>query len=446
MNEKIISYIENKIAPIAAKLSNNRYLTSIKDAFDYITPFLIVGSFILLIFNLPLKNENSFLYMAWYDNFTAEFSGHFIQIFNVSMGLLSLFVAYGIGYSLASSYSLSGVTGGFLSLFAFLLISVQTNTLSIFGDFANIFLAEAGSNINVLDAKFLDAKGIFSAIIGGIISIDGIISIEIYRFLVSKKMTIKLPDSVPPAIAKSFEIIIPIAVVGILFQTINIIIQKNIKILTSDLIDNITSHLLSRSDSLVLVIILLLIIHILWFVGIHGANVINAIISIVTLSNLALNQAALQAGEALPKVVAGEFFNVYVYIGGAGATLGLAIAMALSKNEHLKSIGRISIIPGLFNINEPIMFGTPIIMNPILFIPFIGVPIINAVIAYTVLKIGIVGKIVALVIWTTPGPLGALIASNFNIFAMILSLCLVFLSYLIYTPFINAYAKTLQNN
>ena len=408
MNEKIISYIENKIAPIAAKLSNNRYLTSIKNAFDYITPFLIVGSFILLIFNLPLKNENSFLYMAWYDNFTAEFSGHFIQIFNVSMGLLSLFVAYGIGYSLASSYSLSGVTGGFLSLFAFLLISVQTNTLSISGDFANIFLAEAGSNINVLDARFLDAKGIFPAIIGGIISI------EIYRFLVSKKMTIKLPDSVPPAIAKSFE--------------------------------NITSHLLSRSDSLVLVIILLLIIHILWFVGIHGANVINAIISIVTLSNLALNQAALQAGEALPKVVAGEFFNVYVYIGGAGATLGLAIAMALSKNEHLKSIGKISIIPGLFNINEPIMFGTPIIMNPILFIPFIGVPIINAVIAYTVLKIGIVGKIVALVIWTTPGPLGALIASNFNIFAMILSLCLVFLSYLIYTPFINAYAKTLQNN
>ncbi|WP_300743743.1 PTS transporter subunit EIIC [uncultured Brachyspira sp.] len=433
MNEKIISYIENKIAPIAAKLSNNRYLTSIKDAFDYITPFLIVGSFILLIFNLPLKNENSFLYMAWYDNFTAEFSGHFIQIFNVSMGLLSLFVAYGIGYSLASSYSLSGVTGGFLSLFAFLLIAAKANTLSVAEDFANIFLVEAGSNINVLDARFLDAKGIFSAIIGGIISI------EIYRFLVSKKMTIKLPDSVPPAIAKSFEIIIPIAVVGILFQTINIIIQKNINILTSDLIDNITSHLLSRSDSLVLVIILLLIIHILWFVGIHGANVINAIISIVTLSNLALNQAA-------SKVVAGEFFNVYVYIGGAGATLGLAIAMALSKNEHLKSIGKISIIPGLFNINEPIMFGTPIIMNPILFIPFIGVPIINAVIAYTVLKIGIVGKIVALIPWTTPGPLGALIASNFNIFAMILSLCLVFLSYLIYTPFINAYAKTLQNN
>ncbi|MEI0495622.1 PTS transporter subunit EIIC [Brachyspira intermedia] len=439
MNEKIISYIENKIAPIAAKLSNNRYLTSIKDAFDYITPFLIVGSFILLIFNLPLKDENSFLYMAWYDNFTAAFSGHFIQIFNVSMGLLSLFVAYGIGYSLAGSYSLSSVTGGFLSLFAFLLISAKANALSVAEDFTNIFLVEAGSNINVLDARFLDAKGIFSAIIGGIISI------EIYRFLVSKKMTIKLPDSVPPAIAKSFEIIIPIAVVGILFQTINIIIQKNIKILTSDLINNITSHLLSKSDSLVLVIILLLIIHILWFVGIHGANVINAIISIVTLSNLALNQAALQAGEALPKVVAGEFFNVYVYIGGAGATLGLAIAMALSKNEHLKSIGKISIIPGLFNINEPIMFGTPIIMNPILFIPFICVPIINAVIAYTVLKIGIAGKIVALVTWTTPGPLGALIASNFNISAMILSLCLVFLSYLIYTPFINAYAKTLEN-
>ena len=440
MNEKIISYIENKIAPIAAKLSNNRYLTSIKDAFDYITPFLIVGSFILLIFNLPLKNENSFLYMAWYDNFTTAFSGHFIQIFNVSMGLLSLFVAYGIGYSLAGSYSLSTVTGGFLSLFAFLLIAAKVNALSVAEDFANIFLVEAGSNINVLDARFLDAKGIFSAIIGSIISI------EIYRFLVAKKMTIKLPDSVPPAIAKSFEIIIPITVVGVLFQIINIIIQKNIKMLTSALIYNIISPLLSMSDSLISIILISLIIHILWFVGIHGANVINAIVGTITLSNLALNQAALQAGEVLPKVVAGEFFNVYVYIGGAGATLGLAIAMALSKNEHLKSIGKLSVIPGLFNINEPIMFGTPIVMNPILFIPFIGVPMINAIIAYTVLKIGIVGKMIALVTWTTPAPLGALIASNFNIPAMILSLCLVFLSYLIYTPFINVYAKTLENN
>ncbi|MBW5409950.1 PTS chitobiose transporter subunit IIC, partial [Brachyspira hampsonii] len=201
MNDKIISYIENKIAPFAAKLSNNRYLSSIKDAFDYITPFLIVGSFILLIFNLPFKDENSFLYIEWYDNFTAAFSGHFIQIFNVSMGLLSLFIAYGIGYSLAASYNLSSVTGGFLSLFAFLIISAKVSALSVSEDFAGIFLVEAASNINVLDARFLGAEGIFSAIIGGIISI------EIYRSLVSKKMTIKLPDSVPPAIAKSFEII-----------------------------------------------------------------------------------------------------------------------------------------------------------------------------------------------------------------------------------------------
>ena len=292
MNEKIISYIENKIAPIAAKLSNNRYLTSIKDAFDYITPFLIVGSFILLIFNLPLKNENSFLYMARYDGFTTAFSGHFIQIFNVSMGLLSLFVAYGIGYSLAGSYSLSTVTGGFLSLFAFLLIAAKVNALSVAEDFANIFLVEAGSNINVLDARFLDAKGIFSAIIGGIISI------EIYRFLVNKKMTIKLPDSVPPAIAKSFEIIIPIAVVGVLFQIINIIIQKNMMILIPNLIMKVISPLLSISDSLISIILITLIIHILWFVGIHGANVVNAVITTITLSNLALNQAALQAGIA----------------------------------------------------------------------------------------------------------------------------------------------------
>ncbi|WP_297244974.1 PTS cellobiose transporter subunit IIC [uncultured Brachyspira sp.] len=440
MNDKIINFIENKITPVAAKLASNRYLNAIKDAFIYTMPFLIVGSFVLLIFNLPFTDKSNFLYMGWYDNFSRTFTGDFIQIFNVSMGILSVFVAYGIGYSLAGSYNLSSVTGGFLSLFAFFLIAAKVNALSVAEDFASIFLVEAGSNINVLDARFLDAKGIFSAIIGGIISI------EIYRFLVSKKMTIKLPDSVPPAIAKSFEIIIPIAVVGVLFQIINIIIQKKMMILVPNLIMKIISPLLSISDSLPSVIILLLVIHILWFVGIHGANVVNAVITTITLSNLALNQAALQAGEALPKVVAGEFFNVYVYIGGAGATLGLAIAMALSKNSHLKSIGRLSVIPGLFNINEPIMFGTPVVMNPILFIPFIGVPIINAIIAYTVLKIGIVGKIVSLVPWTTPGPLGAFLSTNLSVPAMILSLCLVFLSYLIYTPFINAYAKTLPDN
>ena len=427
MNDKIINFIENKITPVAAKLANSRYLNAIKDAFIYTMPFLIVGSFVLLIFNLPFTDKSNFLYMGWYDSFAKNFTGDFIQIFNVSMGILSVFVAYGIGYSLAGSYNLSSVTGGFLSLFAFFLIAAKVNALSVAEDFASIFLVEAGSNINVLDARFLDAKGIFSAIIGGIISI------EIYRFLVSKKMTIKLPDSVPPAIAKSFEII-------------NIIIQKKMMILVPNLIMKIISPLLSISDSLPSVIILLLVIHILWFVGIHGANVVNAVITTITLSNLALNQAALQAGEALPKVVAGEFFNVYVYIGGAGATLGLAIAMALSKNSHLKSIGRLSVIPGLFNINEPIMFGTPVVMNPILFIPFIGVPIINAIIAYTVLKIGIVGKIVSLVPWTTPGPLGAFLSTNLSVPAMILSLCLVFLSYLIYTPFINAYAKTLPDN
>lgn len=440
MNDKITNFIENKIAPAAVKLSNNRYLTSIKDAFDYVSPFLIVGSFILLIFNLPFTDKNNFMYINWYDNFTKTYAGDFIQIYNVSMGVLSIFVAYGIGYSLAGSYNLSTVTGGFLSLFAFLLTAAKVNALSVAEDVANIFFTESGSSINVLDARFLDAKGIFSAIIAGIVSI------EIYRFLVSKKMTIKLPDSVPPAIAKSFEIIIPITVVGILLQIINIILQKYTAILVPNLIMKIFEPLLSALGSLPSVIILLLIIHILWFVGIHGANVINAVITTITLSNLALNQAALQAGEALPKIVAGEFFNVYVYIGGAGATLGLAIAMALSKNEHLKSIGRLSVIPGLFNINEPVMFGTPVVMNPILFIPFIGVPIINAVIAYTVLKIGIVGKIVSLVTWTTPGPLGAFLSTNLSVPAMILSLCLVFLSYLIYTPFINAYAKTLPDN
>jgi len=165
--------------------------------------------------------------------------------------------------------------------------------------------------------------------------------------------------------------------------------------------------------------LIIIITHLLWFAGLHGTNIVVAIINSITLSNLAVNQAALQAGEALPKVFAGGFLDAFVYIGGAGATLGLALAMMVSKNDHIKSIGKLSVIPAVFNINEPIMFGAPIVMNPLLFIPFVGIPVLNACIAWFATKFDLVGKVITLVPWTTPGPIGALLATNFSVAAFL---------------------------
>ena len=438
MNDKLMTFIENKILPIAAKIASNRYLNAIRDGFVFAMPFLIVGSFILLILNLPFTDKNNFLYMEWYDNLMKAFKGDLVQPFYVSMGIMSLFVAYGIGYSLSGHYNLNSITGGFLSLFSFLLVSAKVEYVPIVEAVSKSFLVAPNTSIPVMDVRFMDAKGLFVAII------FGIVSIEIFRFLVHKKLIITLPESVPPAIAKSFELLIPVAVVIVLFQALNIIIQKKLIMMIPELVMKIFEPLLHVSDSLPSIIILLLVIHILWFAGLHGTNIVDAIVKAITLSNLAINQAALQAGEPVTKIFAGGFFDSYVFMGGVGTTLGLAIAMVRSKNEHIKSIGKLSIVPAVFNINEPIMFGAPVVMNPVLMIPFIALPIINATIAWIFTKLNIIGHIVSLVPWTTPGPLAALLATNLNVGSMILSLVLIFTSYLAYIPFLKAYEISLE--
>ncbi|WP_288550658.1 PTS cellobiose transporter subunit IIC [uncultured Brachyspira sp.] len=438
MNDKLMTFIESKILPIAGKIASNRYLNAIRDGFVFAMPFLIVGSFILLILNLPFTDKNNFLYMEWYDNLMKAFKGDLVQPFYVSMGIMSLFVAYGIGYSLSGHYNLNSITGGFLSLFSFLLVSAKVEYVPIVEAVSKSFLVAPNTSIPVMDVRFMDAKGLFVAII------FGIVSIEIFRFLVHKKLIITLPESVPPAIAKSFELLIPVAVVIVLFQALNIIIQKKLIMMIPELVMKIFEPLLHVSDSLPSIIILLLVIHILWFAGLHGTNIVDAIVKAITLSNLAINQAALQAGEPVTKIFAGGFFDSYVFMGGVGTTLGLAIAMVRSKNEHIKSIGKLSIVPAVFNINEPIMFGAPVVMNPVLMIPFIALPIINATIAWIFTKLNIIGHIVSLVPWTTPGPLAALLATNLNVGSMILSLVLIFTSYLAYIPFLKAYEISLE--
>lgn len=437
-----MNVVEEKLMPIAGKVGQNRYLNAIKDGFVYTMPFLIIGSFILLMVNLPFTDKSNVLYMEWYANLMGAYKGDLVQPFYVSMGIMSLFVSYGIGMSLSNSYGLNGSTGGFLSMYAFLLTSAKLDWLPVgqAEGASSLFLIPQGGWMPVMDARYLDAKGLFTAIIGGIIAI------EIFRLLVQKKFVIKLPDSVPPAIAKSFELLIPIVIVTFLFHAVNVFAIKNFNIMLPEVILKAFAPLLKMSDSLISVIIIIIITHLLWFAGLHGTNIVVAIINSITLSNLAVNQAALQAGEALPKVFAGGFLDAYVYIGGAGATLGLALAMAVSKNDHIKSIGKLSVIPAVFNINEPIMFGAPIVMNPLLFIPFVGIPVLNACIAWFATKMNLVGKIVTLVPWTTPGPIGAFLATNFSVTALLLSCALVALSFFLYLPFLRVYEKTLEES
>ncbi|MGL5545199.1 MAG: PTS transporter subunit EIIC, partial [Cetobacterium sp.] len=178
-----MNIIEEKLMPVAAKVGQNRYLNAIKDGFVYTMPFLIIGSFILLMVNLPFTDPNNVLYMQWYANLMGSFKGDLVQPFYVSMGIMSLFVSYGIGMSLSNSYGLNGTTGGFLSMYAFLLTSAKLDWLPVgqAEGASALFLIPDGGWMPVMDARYLDAKGLFTAILGAIIAI------EIFRLLVQKK-------------------------------------------------------------------------------------------------------------------------------------------------------------------------------------------------------------------------------------------------------------------
>lgn len=286
----------------------------------------------------------------------------------------------------------------------------------------------------------MNAKGVLIAIL------CSIISVEVYRFIIEKKINIKFPQSVPPAIAKSIEPIIPFIVMSVLCQAVNIITEHYINNSVSNIIFNFMKYFYNFADSLILIILILLLVHMLWFCGsIHGSNVASSIINPIVLINLTINQNALINGENLTRIFAGEFMNSFVYLGGAGATLGLCISMLMSKNEELKSIGKMSIVPALFNINEPILFGTPIIMNNTFFIPFIITPIVNASITYYLFKFEFLSKIIAAVPWTTPSILGSFISTNFCIKAPLLIIGLIIIDYLIYQPFFIIHKKKIES-
>lgn len=436
-NEKINTFIENKLAPIMSKLASNKYINSINLGFYALSPLIITCSIFILIFNLPFSNPDNALYIKEYHNFTQYFHKYYTAVFNSSIGIISIFLSYSTAHALAEHYNLSKLANSFLSAYAFILLSAKTLSISAVNIASELLDLKGQLQINVIDARYLNVKGIVLAVV------CAIVSVEIYRLVV--KINIRFPEIIPAAIAKTIESIIPFFILSVLCIIINIITEKYFNNTIASYALKVFEYLAVISDSLILIIFILLLVHILWFCGsIHGSNVGSVIINPAVLINLSINQYAIINGENLNRIFAGEFMNGFIYIGGAGATLGLCIAMIMTKNAHMKYIGKLSIVPGFFNINEPIMFGAPIVMNPIFIIPFIFTPIFNATVTYLFMKFNIIGKVVALVPWTTPSILGSFISTNLNFVAPLLVIGLIIIDYFIYKPFLNMYLKELE--
>ncbi len=410
MFEKFTTLLNEKLSGPMAKLANQRHLRAIRDGIVATLPLIIVGSFFLIVANPPLP-ESWGIYQF--------LTGHAAQIvlpYRMTMYIMTLYAVFGIGNSLAKSYDLDGLSGGILAEIAYLLTIVPVN----------VTVDDAGVTGFVIPMAKLGSAGLFVGII------TSIIAVEIYRFMDKKGIKITMPDAVPPAVARSFENLIPTAVVILLIGSITYWIGFDWHGFMSTLV----APLVDASDSLGSVILIVFLTCFFWCFGIHGASIVGSLARPVWLILLEKNATALAQGQAMPNVAPEPFYQWFIWIGGAGCTIGLAILMAFkSKSSYAKNLGKTVFAPACFNINEPIIFGTPIVLNPTLMIPFILSPVVCAIIAYICTTIGLVSRVSVTAPWTLPGPIGAYLATGGDWRAAVLNVVLIIISTVIYYPF-----------
>ncbi|ELL0576133.1 PTS sugar transporter subunit IIC [Vibrio cholerae] len=414
--DAIIGIVEKHIAPIAAKVGNQPHVRAMRDGFIVAMPFIIVGSFILIFAFPPFAEDTTNVFGRVWLNFATTHFDIIMMPFNMSMGIMTIFVSLGVAYSLAKAYKMDGITSAVLSLMSFLLVAAPAK--------------EDG-----LSMAHMGGTGIFTAVM------CAFFAVELYRFMKKHNITIRMPEQVPPAIARSFEVLLPVLAIFLTLYPLSLFVQAEYGMLIPDAVMAMFKPLISASNTLPAIIGALLVCQLLWFAGIHGAAIVVGLLSPIFLTNISANIDAFVTEQLVPNIFTQPFWDFYIFIGGSGATLALVILMSFSRSAHLKSIGRMSAVPGFFQINEPVIFGSPVVMNPILFLPFVFAPVINATIAYFAIQLGFVGMGVATTPWTTPAIIGASWGSGWTFTPVLLVVGLLILDLLIYLPFFKMFEK-----
>ncbi|MCR2044499.1 PTS transporter subunit EIIC [Anaerosalibacter massiliensis] len=413
MIERVSKFLDEKLSTPMAKMAEQRHLRAVRDGIISTLPLIIVGSLFLIIAFFPFPEGTAI--KTWLGDNAATI----LLPYRMTMYIMSLYAAWGIGYSLARSYKLDGVTGGILAAAAFLLTIVPES------------IEELGI---VMPMGNLGGGGMFIAIL------MSIFAVEVLRFTTTKNFRITMPEQVPPSVARSFEALTPAAIIILTIGTITYYLNFD----WHGVIGKLVSPLISASDTLPSAIFLMTLIGFFWSFGIHGMSIVGTVARPLWLSLLDNNSAAVAAGQAVPHIFPEQFFQAYVMIGGSGATIGLAILLALrAKSQYGKMLGKTSIVPAIFNINEPIIFGAPIVLNPVLIIPFLLTPIINIIIAWAATASGLVPKLYIAAPWVLPTPIFAFMASGGSWQAAVLGIVLIIVSILIYAPFFRVYDNNL---
>ncbi|PFN08775.1 MULTISPECIES: PTS sugar transporter subunit IIC [Bacillus cereus group] len=411
---KFISFLENNLSSPMARLSEQRHLQAIRDGVISALPFIIVGSFFLIVAFPPLPKD-SFISL-W----AAKHITSILIPYRLTMFIMSLYIAFGIGYNLAKSYKLDALSGAQLAVCSLLL---------------------------TLTPELIDKKGFMLPMtnLGGhglfVTMIVSILSVEILRFCKTKNVMIKMPEQVPQSVSRSFEALIPAAFVIIIMSIITVVFNIDLH----HLVDKLAAPLVKAGDSYFGVIIPVFLITFFWSFGIHGVSVVGTVARPLWEVYLGKNSAAVADGaSSIPFIAPEPLYQWFIWIGGSGATLGLVLAMIIfGRSKYSKALSRTCIVPGIFNINEPVIFGLPIVLNPILIIPFIITPLVTATIAYTATAMGLVTATYIMPPWTLPAPIGAYLATGGDWRAVVLVFINIAISFLIYLPFFKMYDKNM---
>ena len=425
MGKKMDS-IEEKVMPIADKFANNRFLLAIRDGFALAMPLLIIGAMSCLIANFPVKGFLDFMTSVFGPGWKT-----FFDIPNqVTMSLMSIFVVIGVSKSLAESYELDGINTAIISLVSFFILTPFTTDFIPKG-------AKAAIKVDgIIPLDWMGAKGLFVGMI------SAILATEIVRFVVKKGWVVKMPAGVPPTVSKAFSSLIPGAITIVLFDVIRLIFAftpfGNIHKLIYTLLQ---VPLTSLGATFGANMIANFFVGFFWSFGIHGADIVQSVMNPIWIALSGENLAAFQAGKVVPHIITQQFNQIYLWIGGSGATLALCVTMMFfCKSQQCKKLGKLAILPGLFNINEPIIFGLPIVLNPIMLIPFILTPMILCIVCYAAMATGLVPKPNGVLIpWTTPVIIGGFFISGIR--GAILQIVELIISFFTYLPFIKIVDK-----
>ncbi|HGQ2765627.1 TPA: PTS sugar transporter subunit IIC [Streptococcus pneumoniae] len=409
--------LQEKLLPVAARLGNNKALVSIRDGITLTIPLLLIGSLLMVIASFPIPGWEKYLG----DIGVADYLWKGVDS---SFGLLGLVASFGIAYFMDRQYKVDGIPAGIVSLSSFITVTP-------------FITGEAGAG---MPTAFMASKGLFVAMILGLI--NG----YIYQWFINHNIQIKMPDGVPPAVSKSFSAIIPgaVTIVGwlIVYATLDKLSLPNLHEIAQGALGGPLGLL---GNNVIGLLILIFLNSSFWFVGLHGGNVVNAVMKPLWLANLDANKVAYQTGETLPNIFTSVFMDNFVFIGGGGATIGLVLALGYlahkkKASKQLKTLAPITVIPGLFNINEPAMFGVPIVLNILLLVPFILAPMFNLLVAWGAMASGLVPLTYTDPSWTMPPVISGLLATG-SISGSLLQIVLIVLDVLLYLPFVIAIEK-----